>query len=53
MPMDTSRPASAIVMSETVNIPLCDVNHAAPPPGQVHFSVAHIGWKNSTARILP
>ena len=36
-------PASTIVMRVTTKIPLLVPNHAAPPPGQVHFSVAHSG----------
>src|ERR1039457_3228973 len=53
IPSETSRPASAIVMSVTMKIPLLVPNHAAPPPGQVHFSVAQSGSNNWTDRMLP
>jgi len=50
-------PASTMVIIETVKTPVCVPNQAAPAvapePGQVHFSVAHSGSKNCTARILP
>jgi hypothetical protein len=42
-----------MVISDTTKSPLWVVNHAAPPDGQVHLSVAHSGWKNSSLRTVP
>ncbi len=42
-----------MVISVTMKMPLCVPNQAAPPPGQVHFSVAQIGSKNWTERMFP
>ena len=53
IPSETSTPARAIVMSVTMKIPLLVPNHAAPPAGQVHFSVAHRGSNSWTERMLP
>ncbi len=53
IPMETRPPASAIVIRVTTKTPLCVPNHAAPPAGQVHLSVAQIGWNSCTAKMLP
>ena len=53
IPSETSTPARAIVMSVTMKIPLLVPNQAAPPAGQVHFSVAQSGWNSWTERMLP
>ncbi len=53
MPSETRKPASAMVISVTMKIPLCVPNQAAPPPGQVHPAVAHRGSNNWTDRMLP
>ncbi len=53
MPSETRTPASAIVISDTTKIPVLVPNQAAPPPGQVHFSVAHSGSNSWTERMLP
>ena len=53
IPSETSTPARAIVMSVTMKIPLLVPNQAAPPAGQVHFSVAQSGSNSWTERMLP
>ena len=50
MPSETSTPASAIVISVTTKMPLGVPNQAAPDELP---SVAHSGWKNSSASTDP
>src|SRR5579875_799849 len=50
MPSETSRPASAIVISVTTNVPVCVPNHAAPEGSP---AATHSGWKNSSDSTEP
>ena len=50
MPTETSTPASAIVISVTTKMPLCEANQAAWLGWP---SVAKMGWKNSSDSTEP
>ena len=50
MPSETRRPATAIVISVTTNVPVCVANQAAPDGS---LNATHSGWKNSSESTDP